>query len=144
MARSSTLQLYEKREQRFVPVYYPQYKSQVEVMNRSIFLGIKKNLLESGAKWYAELDRVLWSYRTTPSSTTEETPFSLVYDTKAVLPLEVCFPNIRQIGDEEYQNYTTMRELLDFGDEGKDRVIIKMQKYKQTMAKFYNRRVKNS
>ncbi|GAA0167518.1 hypothetical protein LIER_22436 [Lithospermum erythrorhizon] len=36
-----------------------------------------------------------------------------------------------------------MRELLDFGDEGRDKAIVKMQKYKQTMAKFYNRRVKN-
>ncbi|GAA0175317.1 hypothetical protein LIER_28509 [Lithospermum erythrorhizon] len=36
-----------------------------------------------------------------------------------------------------------MRELLDFGDQGRDRAIVKMQKYKQTMVKLYNRRVKN-
>ncbi|GAA0140256.1 hypothetical protein LIER_01637 [Lithospermum erythrorhizon] len=113
---------------------------EVEVMNRTIFPGIKKNLLESGPKCYEELDRVLWSYRTTPSSATGETPFSLVYDTETVLPLEVCLPNIRQIGFEEDQNNTRMRELLDFGDEERDRAIAKMQKYKQTMTKFYNRR----
>ncbi|GAA0149046.1 hypothetical protein LIER_08318 [Lithospermum erythrorhizon] len=130
-------------EHRFVPVCYPQYNGQVEVMNRTIFLGIKKNLLESGAKRYEELDRVLWSYRTTPSNATRETPFSLVYGTEAVLPLEVCLPNIRQIGFKEDHNDTRIRELLEFSDEGRDRAIAKMQKYKQAMAKFYNRRVKN-
>ncbi|GAA0139900.1 hypothetical protein LIER_01359 [Lithospermum erythrorhizon] len=75
-------------EDRFALVCYPQYDCQVEVMNRTIFLGIKKNLLESGAKWYEELDRVLWSYRTTPSNATGETSFSLVYGTEAVLPLK--------------------------------------------------------
>ncbi|GAA0183629.1 hypothetical protein LIER_31007 [Lithospermum erythrorhizon] len=125
-------------EHRFAPVCYPQYNGQVEVMNRTIFLGIKKNLLESWKKWYEELDRILWSYQTTPSSATGEMPFNLVYDTKTVLPLEVCLPNIRQIGYEEDQNNTRLRELLDFGDEGRDIVIVKMQKYKQAMAKFYN------
>ncbi|GAA0145318.1 hypothetical protein LIER_05539 [Lithospermum erythrorhizon] len=35
-------------EDRFAPVCYLQYNGQVEVMNRIIFNGIKKNLLESG------------------------------------------------------------------------------------------------
>ncbi|GAA0172047.1 hypothetical protein LIER_41267 [Lithospermum erythrorhizon] len=50
--------------------------------------GIKKNLLESGAKSYEELDHMLWSYQTTPSNVTGETPFNLVYGIEAVLPLE--------------------------------------------------------
>ncbi|GAA0162623.1 hypothetical protein LIER_39447 [Lithospermum erythrorhizon] len=45
----------------FAPVYYPQANGQVEVMNQTIFRGIKKNLLESRAKWYEELPRVVWS-----------------------------------------------------------------------------------
>ncbi|GAA0187095.1 hypothetical protein LIER_34383 [Lithospermum erythrorhizon] len=104
-------------EHRFAPVCYPQYNGQVEVMHKTIFLGIKKNLLESGAKWYEELDCVLWSYRTTPSNATGEMPFNLVYGTEVVLPLEVCLPNIRQISYEEDHNNTRTRELLDFGDE---------------------------
>ncbi|GAA0176040.1 hypothetical protein LIER_29104 [Lithospermum erythrorhizon] len=38
-------------EHRFAPVYYPQYNGQVEVMNRTIFTGITKNLLESATQW---------------------------------------------------------------------------------------------
>ncbi|GAA0157912.1 hypothetical protein LIER_15069 [Lithospermum erythrorhizon] len=79
----------------------------------------------------------------TQSSATGETPFSLVYGTEAVLPLEVCLPNILQIGFFEDQNAERMRELVDFSDERRDRALVKMQKCKQAMAKFYNRRVKN-
>ncbi|GAA0148366.1 hypothetical protein LIER_07830 [Lithospermum erythrorhizon] len=73
----------------FAPVCYPQYNGQVKVMNITIFTGIKKNLLATGTQWYKELDRVLWSYRTTPSNSTGETLISLVYDIEAVLPIEV-------------------------------------------------------
>ncbi|GAA0171853.1 hypothetical protein LIER_25792 [Lithospermum erythrorhizon] len=65
----------------FAPVCYPQYNGQVEVMNRTIFIGIKNNLL----------NRVLCSYQTTPSNSTRETPFSLVYGTKAMLPIEKSY-----------------------------------------------------
>ncbi|GAA0141814.1 hypothetical protein LIER_02869 [Lithospermum erythrorhizon] len=64
------------------------FDSKVEVMNRTIFTGIKNNLLESSTQWYKELDRILWSYRTTSSNSTGETCFSLVYGTEAVLPIE--------------------------------------------------------
>ncbi|GAA0138399.1 hypothetical protein LIER_00153 [Lithospermum erythrorhizon] len=73
-------------QHRFALVCYPQYNGQVEVMNRTMFVEIKKNLLASRTQWYKELDRVLWSYRTTPSNSTGETPFSLVYETEAVCP----------------------------------------------------------
>ncbi|GAA0162129.1 hypothetical protein LIER_18292 [Lithospermum erythrorhizon] len=52
-----------------------------------------------------------------------KTPFSLVYDTEVVLPLEACLPNIRQIGFEEDQNDTQMRGLLDFGPSRVKRVV---------------------
>ncbi|GAA0170008.1 hypothetical protein LIER_24369 [Lithospermum erythrorhizon] len=38
-------------EHRFAPVCYPQANGQLEVMNRTIFQGIKKNLFESGERW---------------------------------------------------------------------------------------------
>ncbi|GAA0147830.1 hypothetical protein LIER_07436 [Lithospermum erythrorhizon] len=51
----------------------------------------------------------------------------LVYGTEVVLLLEVCLPNIWQIGFTEDQNAERMRELLDFGDEGRDQAIVKMK-----------------
>ncbi|GAA0183889.1 hypothetical protein LIER_31226 [Lithospermum erythrorhizon] len=129
-------------EHRFAPVCYPQYNGQVEVMNMTIFAGIKKNHIESGTQWYKEVDRVLWSYRTTPSNSTGETPFSLVYGTKVVLPIEVCLPNIRQVEFDEKKNYDRMRGLLDFTDEIRDQILRRLQEQKWRMSRFYNRKVR--
>ncbi|GAA0186486.1 hypothetical protein LIER_33774 [Lithospermum erythrorhizon] len=76
-------------ERRFAPVYYPQANGQVEVMNRIIFKGIKKNILQSGkggGSWIEELPTVLWPLRSMPNQATGEAPFSLVYVPEAVLP----------------------------------------------------------
>ncbi|XP_074346654.1 uncharacterized protein LOC141685454 [Apium graveolens] len=39
-------------------------------------------------KWAEKLPWVLWSDRTTPKTSTGQTPYSLVYGTEAVLPIE--------------------------------------------------------
>lgn len=39
--------------------------------------------------------RVLWSYHTTPQSTTRETPFSLVYRTDAITLVEILESSLR-------------------------------------------------
>jgi len=39
--------------------------------------------------WDDEVPRILWAYHTTPQSTTKETPFSLVYGTDAMIPVEI-------------------------------------------------------
>ena len=129
-------------EHRFSPVCYPQANGQVEVMNRTIFSGVKKNLLGSGQQWPEELHKVLWSFRTTPSHATGETPFSLVYGVEAVLPVEVGLPSLRMMGYDEENNEERMRTHLEFVDELRDRTLYKMTKYKQLTARFYNRRVK--
>ena len=89
-----------------------------------------------------ELHRVLWSYRTTPSNTTGETPFSLVYGSEAVIPVEVGLPSARIAGFDELTNDDGMREQLNFVDERRDEALFRMVKYKQLMARFYNRRVR--
>ncbi|GAA0185605.1 hypothetical protein LIER_32893 [Lithospermum erythrorhizon] len=133
-------------EHRFAPVYYPQSNGQVEVMNRIIFKGVKKNIIQSGlgeGSWIEELPTVLWSLRSTPSYATGETPFGLVYGTEAVLPVEVGLPTYRQIGFDEGMNDQRLREQLDFIEERRDQALYKNLQYKQLMARTYNRRVKN-
>ena len=42
-----------------------------------------------------KLSYVLWTYRTTPSRCTGETPFSMTYGAEAMTPLETGFPMLR-------------------------------------------------
>ncbi|XP_074378382.1 uncharacterized protein LOC141719919 [Apium graveolens] len=50
---------------------------------------ILRELEEKKGAWPEELAQVLWSYNTTPRTTTRETPFSLVYGCEAMVPVEV-------------------------------------------------------
>lgn len=76
-------------KQMFTAVAHPQANGQVEVINRVILEGLKKRVEHEKTSWIDELPSVLWAYRTTPRSTTGETPFSLAYGTEAVTPAEI-------------------------------------------------------
>lgn len=58
-------------------------------------MGLKKRLDSAKGRWVEELAQVLWSYHTTPHSTSQETPFKLVYGSNAVIPVEIDEPTIR-------------------------------------------------
>ncbi|MCI11137.1 gypsy retrotransposon integrase-like protein, partial [Trifolium medium] len=81
--------------QHFTSVEHPQTNGQAEAANMVILRGLKRRLDENKEKWVEELQSVLWAYRTTPHSTTGETPFRLVYGTKAVIPVEIGEPSRR-------------------------------------------------
>ncbi|GAA0165369.1 hypothetical protein LIER_39963 [Lithospermum erythrorhizon] len=70
--------------------------------------------------WVNELPIVLWSLRTTPSRVIGETPFSLVYGSEAVLPVEAGLPTYRQIWFSEDENDHRMREQLNLLNELRD------------------------
>jgi len=65
------------------------------VTNRTLFKIIKARLDEEKGAWPEELPNVLWAYRTTAKTPTRETPFSLTYDTEAVIPVKVGITNLR-------------------------------------------------
>nr|XP_025637940.1 uncharacterized protein LOC112733259 [Arachis hypogaea] len=69
------------------------------------------HLDEAKGLWADELGSVLWSYRTTPQTTTGETPFRLTYGVEAVIPVEIGDPSPRKTvggNDEEAE-----RDLID-------------------------------
>ncbi|PNX76230.1 retrotransposon-related protein [Trifolium pratense] len=81
--------------QHFTSVEHPQTNGQAEAANRVMLRGLKRRLDEAEGKWTEELHSVLWSYRTTPHSTTGETPFRLTYGTEAVIPVETGASSFR-------------------------------------------------
>nr|GEW26623.1 reverse transcriptase domain-containing protein [Tanacetum cinerariifolium] len=70
-------------------VYHPQENGHVEVTNREIIKGMERRLGKAHQAWIDELPQVLWAHRTTPNSSNGETPFSLVYGSKAVIHIEI-------------------------------------------------------
>ena len=70
---------------------YPQGNGQAEATNKVIVSGLKKRLDDAKGRWVDELPCVLWTYHTTPRRSTKETPFSMTYRAKAVIPIESGF-----------------------------------------------------
>ena len=80
---------------------------------------IKTRLDEAKGIWPNELPGVLWAYRTTVRTPTEETLFRLAYGHEAVIPVEVGLTNYRVSHHDEGRNEERMRLQLDLLDEVK-------------------------
>ncbi|XP_020230287.1 uncharacterized protein LOC109811062 [Cajanus cajan] len=88
----------------FTSVEHPQSNGQAESANKVILSGLKKRVQDSGASWVEELPRVLWSYHTTVHSSTQDTPFNLVYGTDAMIPIEIAEPSVRTTAFSEEES----------------------------------------
>ncbi|GKF58894.1 reverse transcriptase domain-containing protein [Tanacetum coccineum] len=73
-------------------VAHPQPNRLVERANRSLMEGIKTRLRREKAGWVNKLPNVLWAHRTSIKQSNGETPFSLTYGSKAVIPAEISIP----------------------------------------------------
>nr|KYP55609.1 hypothetical protein KK1_001829 [Cajanus cajan] len=78
----------------FTSVEHPQSNGQVESANKVILSGLKKE----------ELSWVLWSYHITVHSSTQDTPFNLVYGTDAMIPIEIAEPSVRTTAFSEEES----------------------------------------
>ena len=75
-------------------VEHPQTNGQAEAANKVILNELKKRLGKAKGQWTEELIEVLWAYRCTPQTTTQETPYNLTYGTEAMIPVEMVEPTI--------------------------------------------------
>jgi hypothetical protein len=62
-------------------VSHPQKNSQAELTNRVLLSGLKKKIKEAKSEWVELLNEILWAYRMTQKTSTDETPFILMYGT---------------------------------------------------------------
>ncbi|XP_073024177.1 uncharacterized protein [Primulina eburnea] len=106
-----------KITQSFTSVAYPQANGQTEVVNRIIVQA------------------------TTPRIPTQETPFSLVYGSEAVLPVEIGETSPR-VESYPHDNDESRARELDIVEEKRDRAFIRMEAYRGRVMKSYNKKVR--
>ena len=121
---------------------HPQANGQTEVTNRTLLKIIKTKLDDAKGAWPKELPNVLWAYKTTTRTPTGETPFRLTYETEAVILVEVGVTSTRRAAFSEEGNEDELQINLDYLDEVREKASSRMEKYRQKMAEYYNRRVK--
>ncbi|XP_059285949.1 uncharacterized protein LOC132039494 [Lycium ferocissimum] len=85
-----------------------------------VIQNLKKKLEDAKEPWPLKLPEVLSAYRTMAKSSTDETPFSLVYGAEASIPVEVGSPIPRYDCAQEQANSEAMLVQLDLLEEHRD------------------------
>ena len=125
----------------FTPAY-PQGNGQVEAINKVIVNGLKKRLDDAKGKWVEKLPHVLWTYRTTSRRSTGETPFSMTYRAKAIIPLEIGFPTSRTSSFNPSDKNEQLTKSLDLIEENRENAMIQLAYYQQKLKQGYDANVK--
>ncbi|KAL0444443.1 UNVERIFIED_CONTAM: hypothetical protein Slati_2167000 [Sesamum latifolium] len=116
--------------------------TQFQVSNRIILQNLKTKLGASRSKWVEKVPGVLWAYRTTPRTSTDETPFSLVYGSEALIPAKIVEPTNRMVGYEEQDNDKARQLNLDLVEERRTLARMSLENFKRRVVRNYNSHVK--
>ena len=119
-----------------------QSNGQAEVTIRTLKETLKNKLEDLKGKWVEYLPQVLWAYRTTRKSATQETPFTLAFGTKAIAPVEVGLKSLRiELASVEH-NDQALRLNLDLLDEKSEHVLKRTEDFQRKKVRYYNQKVK--
>ena len=127
---------------RYFTLVYPQGNRQAEAVNKVIVNGLKKRLDDAKGKWVEELPHALWTYRTMPRRPTGETPFSMTYRAKAVIPLETGFPTLKSSLFNPSDNDEHLKRNLDLIEEKRENAMVQLAYYQQKLKQGYDANVK--
>jgi hypothetical protein len=110
-------------------VAHPRANGQVERANRMILDALKKKVFDKSeklaGKWIRELPYVVWSLRTHPSRALHgNTPFFMVYGSKAVLPEDLIFGALRLTVKSIAEAEATRLEDVDTLDKERLNIVI--------------------
>ena len=121
---------------------YPQGNGQAEAINKVIVNGLKKRLDDAKRRWVEELPHILWTYQPTPRKSTGETPFSMTYGAKVVIPLENGFPTMRTSTFTPDGNDELLKKNLDLVEEQRENAMVQLAYYQHKLKQGYDMNVK--
>ena len=104
--------------------------------------GLKKRLDDAKGRWVEELPHVLWVYRTTPRRSTGETPFSMTYGAKTIIPLETSFPTLKISSFSPSSNNELLEKSLNLNEERRESAMVQLAYYQHKLKQDYDAKVK--
>ena len=121
---------------------HSQSNGQAEVTIKALKTALKTKVEDLKGKWVEYLPEVLWAYKTTRKSATQETPFALAFGTEAVDPVEAGLKSPRiELASTEHKE-EVLRLNLDLLEENREQVLKRMEDYHRKTARYYDHRVK--
>lgn len=125
--------------------YYPQANGMAEAFNKTLGKILKKTVDKHRRDWHDRLYEALWAYRVTVRTPTQATPYSLVYGSEAVLPLEIQLPSLLVAIHDELTKDEHIRlrfQELDAVEEERLGALQNLELYRQNMVRAYDKLVK--
>ena len=119
---------------------HQQSNGQAEVPIRTLKEALKTNLENLKGKWVEYLPEVLWAYRTTRKSATQETPFALAFGTDAVALVEVGLKSPRVEFANAKHNEESLRLNLDLLEEKREQALKCAEDYQRKTTRYYDRK----
>ena len=122
--------------------YRPQTNGTVEATNKNIKRILRK-MVETSQDWSKKLPFALWAYRTSFCTSTEVTPYSLVYGMEAVLPVGIEMGSLRVAQQiSEVERTQSRYDQLSLLDERRLRAAYHVQAYQRKMTCAFRKMVK--
>ena len=121
---------------------HPQSNGQVEIIIRSLKAVLKTKLENLKGKWVDYLPEVLWAYKTTRKSATEETAFALAFSIEAVAPVEIRLKSPRVEFANAEHNEGSFRLNLDLLEEKREQAPKRTKDYQRRTTRYYDRKVR--
>ena len=85
--------------------YRPKMNEAIEAANKKII----EKTIDTYKDWHEKLSFILHAYHTLMRTSTEATPFSLVYGMEVVLPIEVEIPSSRVLMETKLEEVEWIR-----------------------------------
>ncbi|XP_074299103.1 uncharacterized protein LOC141630131 [Silene latifolia] len=121
---------------------YPKANGLAESSYKVVISCLKKKLKRKRGRWAEELPLVLWADKTTPKTSTGQTPYSLVYGCEAVILAEIRVPTSRYSLNSIETIDSLLQDNMVLIEELRDAAKIRIATYQQEVARSYNKNVK--
>jgi hypothetical protein len=124
---------------------HQQTNGQVERANGLLLQGMEARMFEDlearGRNWHKGLPSMLWALRTNINRATRDTSFNMVYGADVVLPPEMFLETARVSHFDEEKQEEARQLDSNLLDERRNTVLANMQKYQESLKKYYNKSV---
>ncbi|XP_010327555.1 uncharacterized protein [Solanum lycopersicum] len=133
-------------KQRNSSMYYAAANGLAEAFNKTLCNLFNKVISKSKRNWHDRMGEALWAYRMTHRMPNQATPYSLIFRTEAVLPLERQLPSLRlaiKEGLTEEDNARPSLEDLEALDENRLESQQSLEFYQAHLSCAFNKKIED-
>eukprot|EP00253_Pinus_taeda_P023296 PITA_23296 len=117
----------------------------MKFLTKNIFTRIIKKLLEENKRnWDSKLKFALWADRVTTKKSTGNSPFTLVYGTEAVFPIQLTLPMAKFLQQEQNEENDITKRINDLAEvhQIRDQLIEKSAAHQKRIKEAFDRKEK--